>query len=181
MAVVVDPVQSTGGVVVMDAFRSIPMNLMAMNIEPRITTANQYFTKARASRMAKLRGLDKLYYNLNIDSVCVDEHEVNMLLKLRAYHWSRTLTMFDESCLALKASEKTDVDKKELGEGGFVTDHAITVSTLKKLASLTKLYKQQIVTHSAVSDDQFDIKSKYIGKLDAKDALKETTEELMSD
>ena len=178
---VVDPVQSTGGVVVMDAFRSIPMNLMVSNIEPRITTANQYFTKPRGSRMAKLRGLDKLYYNLNIDSVCVDEHEVNMLLKLRAYHWSRTLTMFDEPSLALKASEKTDIDKKKVEEGGFVMDHALTISTLKKLSSLTKLYKQQIVSDRAVSDDQFDIKSKYIGKLDAKDALRETSEELMSD
>ena len=60
-------------------------------------------------------------------------------------------------------------------------DHALTISTLKKLASLTKLYKQQIVSDRAVSDDQFDIKSKYIGKLDAKDALRETSEELMSD
>jgi len=45
VAVVVDPVQSTGGIVVMDAFRTIPMNLMAMNEEPRITTSNIYFTK----------------------------------------------------------------------------------------------------------------------------------------
>ena len=64
MAVVVDPVQSQGGVVVMDAFRTIPMNLVAMNEEPRITTSNLYFTKVRAERMAKLRGLGKLYYNL---------------------------------------------------------------------------------------------------------------------
>jgi len=68
VAVVVDPVQSTGGVVVMDAFRTIPMNLVAMNDEPRITTANKYYTKVRAERMAKLRGLGRLYYNLNIDS-----------------------------------------------------------------------------------------------------------------
>jgi hypothetical protein len=139
----------------MDAFRSIPMNLMAMNVEPRLTTSNLYFTKPRGSRMARLRGLDKLYYNLNVDSLCVDEHLVNMLLKLRAHHWSRTLNMFHEPSLAIKANEKTDLDKKELESGGFVTDHAITVATLKKLASLTKLYKQQIVTHSAISDDKF--------------------------
>ena len=98
----------------MDAFRSIPMNLMAMNIEPRLTTSNVYFTKPRGSRMARLRGLDKLYYNLNIDSLCVEEHEVNMLLKLRAHHWSRTLNMFHEPSLAIKASEKTDKSKKDL-------------------------------------------------------------------
>ncbi len=91
--------------------------------------------------MARLRGLDKLYYNLNIDSLCVEEHEVNMLLKLRAHHWSRTLNMFHEPSLAIKANEKTDKSKKDLEAGGFVSDHAITVATLKKLASLTKLYK----------------------------------------
>ena len=70
VAVVVDPVQSTGGIVVMDAFRTIPMNLVATMTEPRITTSNLYNTKARAGRMAKMRGLDKLYYNMNVDSKC---------------------------------------------------------------------------------------------------------------
>ena len=84
----------------MDAFRTIPMNLMAMNEEPRITTSNIYFTKQRSERMAKLRGLGKLYYNLNVDSVCKEEHEVNMLVKLRAHHWIRTLQMFHEPSLA---------------------------------------------------------------------------------
>ena len=32
-----------------------------------------------------------------------------------------------------------------------------------------------------MSDDKFEIKSKYIGKVDAKDTLKETTEEIMGD
>ena len=107
VAVVVDPVQSQGGVVVMDAFRTIPMNLVATNDEPRITTSNVYFTKARAERMAKLRGLGRLYYNLNIDSRCEDEHEVNMLTKLRADDWKRTLHIFHEPELAIKAAEKT--------------------------------------------------------------------------
>lgn len=114
IAVVVDPVQSTGGRVVMDAFRTIPMNLMAMNIEPRITTSNIYHTKARAEKMARLRGLDKLYYNMNVESLCVKEYDVNMLLKLRAQHWSRTLEMFHEPTLAEKAVQKTDKERKEL-------------------------------------------------------------------
>lgn len=100
MAVVVDPVQSIGGRVVMDAFRTIPMNLVAMATEPRITTSNVFFTKQKAEKMARLRGLDKIFYNMNIDSRCVEEHEVNMLCKLRSKHWSRTLSMFDEAGLA---------------------------------------------------------------------------------
>ena len=95
VAVVVDPVQSTGGRVVMDAFRSIPMNLMAMATEPRITTSNIYHIKPKAGKMARLRGLDKLFYNMNIDSHAVEENEVNMLSKLRSAHWKTLLQMFE--------------------------------------------------------------------------------------
>ena len=80
----------------MDAFRTIPMNLVATATEPRITTSNLYNTKPRAGRMAKMRGLDKLYYNMNIESKCVRDLQANMLLKLRAHHWSKTLQLFDE-------------------------------------------------------------------------------------
>ena len=164
----------------MDAFRSIPMNLVAMNTEPRITTSNTYYTKVRAEKMARLRGLDKLYYNMNIDSLCVKEHDVNMLLKLRAHHWSRTLLMFHEPTLAEKASRKTDKDKKAL-KGGFCTDHEITVGTLKNLADLSKLYRQQIVTDRPISDERYEVKRLYVGKVDAKEQLAEVTEDLMGD
>ena len=88
----------------MDAFRTIPMNLVAMNTEPRITTSNIYHTKERSERMAKLRGLGKLYYNMNIEALCIREHDVEMLCKLRSHHWSRTINMFHEPSLAEKAS-----------------------------------------------------------------------------
>ena len=169
VAVVVDPVQSTGGIVVMDAFRTIPMNLVATMTEPRITTSNLYNTKARAGRMAKMRGLDKLYYNMNVDSKCDRDLQADMLLKLRAYHWSRTLLLFDEARLSSKAAESQIA--KEKMKGGFCTDHEITVATMKKLADLSKLYKQQIVSDRPVSDDAFEIKSKYIGKVHAREEL----------
>ena len=40
-----------------------------------------------------------------------------------------------------------------------MTDHEITVATLKKLSDLSKLYKQQIVTSAAISDEKFEVKS----------------------
>jgi len=76
--------------------------------------------------------------------------------------------MFHEPSLVEKAAQKTDKAKKDL-LGGFLTDHEITVATLKKLADLSKLYKQQIVSDRPVSDEAFEIKSKYIGKVDAKE------------
>ena len=81
----------------MDAFRTIPMNLIAAMTETRITTSNIYNTKERASKMARMRGLDKLYYNMNVNSKCERDLQANMLLKLRSEHWSKTLMMFDEN------------------------------------------------------------------------------------
>ena len=62
-----------------------------MNSEPRISTGNDYWTKTKPDRMARLRGLNKIYYNMSIQSTCVDEHEVNMLQSLRAESWTKRL------------------------------------------------------------------------------------------
>jgi len=40
VAVVVDPIQSVKGKVVIDAFRTIPQDLLLSGSEPRITTSN---------------------------------------------------------------------------------------------------------------------------------------------
>ena len=64
-----------------------------MNTEPRITTSNEYWTKERPDRMARLRGLNKVYYNMNIESNSVDEREVNMLASLRAERWTKRLEL----------------------------------------------------------------------------------------
>ena len=91
VAVVIDPVQSVKGRVIMDCFRSIHMNNMMMNSEPRISTGNDYWTKTKPDRMARLRGLNKIYYNMSIQSTCVDEREVNMMQSLRADSWTKRL------------------------------------------------------------------------------------------
>ena len=78
------------------------------------------------------------------------------------------------------AAEKTQKSKEEL-RGGFCSEQDIAVATLKKLADMTKLYKQQIVTQIAISDDNFDVKNRYVGKVVAKKELAQVTEELMAD
>lgn len=79
VAVVIDPVQSVRGMVVMDAFRSIHMNNIAMRSEPRVSTSVQYYTKVKPSRDAKLRGLGRLYYNMTINAQTSDPLDVKML------------------------------------------------------------------------------------------------------
>jgi len=93
VAVVIDPIQSVKGKVVIDAFRSIGMNNIAMNTEPRISTNQTYYTKEKPSREARLRGLNKIYYNMTINSVSTDEIEVGMLNKIHSKGWAESLVM----------------------------------------------------------------------------------------
>ena len=123
---VIDPIQSVKGRVFMDCFRSIHTNNLMMNTEPRISTGNEYWTKTKPDRMARLRGLNKIYYNMNIVSDVVDECEVHMLKCLKAESWINRLQLVDD----------------EESQGDFEKDHANTVKSLKKLSELSKVYKQ---------------------------------------
>ena len=67
VAVVVDPVQSVKGKVIMDAFRSIDtQTMMATGAEPRQTTSNIGFL-SKPSLAALTRGLNKYYYSICIN------------------------------------------------------------------------------------------------------------------
>ena len=81
----------------MDVFRSIHPNIMAMGGEPRISTSNLYYTKEKPNKMARLRGLNKLYYNMVINAHSSDENEVRMLQKLKecTMGWSHLLQIQD--------------------------------------------------------------------------------------
>ena len=74
----------------MDCFRSIHMNNIAMNTEPRISTSIQYFTKPKPSQEASLRGLNRLYYNMTINTYTADSLEIRMLRKLHLEPWTRS-------------------------------------------------------------------------------------------
>mmetsp|Transcript_18262 Transcript_18262/g.19023 ORF Transcript_18262/g.19023 Transcript_18262/m.19023 type:complete len:313 (-) Transcript_18262:150-1088(-) len=69
-AVVIDPVQSVKGKVVIDAFRLVgnqqQMMLMQAPTEPRQTTSNIGFLK-KPTIQARIHGLDRYYYSLVID------------------------------------------------------------------------------------------------------------------
>jgi 26S proteasome regulatory subunit N11 len=129
VAVVIDPIQSVRGRVVMDAFRSIHMNNVAYNTEPRISTGNTYYTKSRPSREARLRGLNKIYYNMVINATSTDECEVSMLRKLKLERWTKSLLPLE------------DDHKERKVWDDFTKDEDSTCAQLKQLASLTKLFK----------------------------------------
>ena len=63
---VVDPIQSVKGKVVIDAFRSIDQQTMMMGLEPRQTTANIGHLQ-KPSHVALAHGLNKYYYSIAIN------------------------------------------------------------------------------------------------------------------
>jgi len=65
VAVVVDPIQSVKGKVIIDAFRLINPQLLAMGQEPRQTTSNLgHLTKPTIA--ALINGLNRAYYSMPI-------------------------------------------------------------------------------------------------------------------
>lgn len=66
VAVVLDPIQSVKGKVVIDAFRSIEQQVMMMGMEPRQTTSNIGHLH-HPSPVALMRGLNKHYYSIAIN------------------------------------------------------------------------------------------------------------------
>jgi 26S proteasome regulatory subunit N11 len=92
VAVVVDPVQSVKGKVVIDAFRMIQgqNQFMAMSTtEPRQTTSNIGFLK-KPTIQARIHGLDRHYYSLVIDWRKNDLEE-QMLMNLHKKDWTNGL------------------------------------------------------------------------------------------
>ena len=91
VAVVVDPIQSVKGKIVIDAFRTMPRQAMALNKNPRQTTSHIGFLNKPNAR-ALMRGLNRTYYSINID-YRKDERVEQMLLNLRRTQWHRGFDM----------------------------------------------------------------------------------------
>lgn len=89
VSVVVDPIQSVRGKVVIDAFRTIPEAMAMMQTEPRQTTSNTGFL-CRPTAQAVAQGLGRHYYNMPI-AYRKHEHEVRMLLNVHRKGWQEGL------------------------------------------------------------------------------------------
>ena len=88
VALVVDPIQSVKGKVVIDAFRNI--STMSLS-EPRIATSNIGFYK-QPSFMSLIHGLNKSYYSFNIEFK-KSKLEQRMLLNMNRKTWAENLKL----------------------------------------------------------------------------------------
>lgn len=153
VAVVIDPIQSVKGKVVIDAFRLIDQQQMMMKMEPRQTTSNLGHLK-RPSVQALMHGLNRYYYSMPI-SYRKNPLEHKMLLKVHRQPWLNGLTV--------KPFEKHEEHNTE---------------QMKSLVKLADQYTKSIQQECKRTKEENMLKN--VGKLDAKAHLEQETEEMMN-
>ena len=93
VSVVIDPVQSVKGKVVIDAFRLINPQTIMLGQEPRQTTSNLGHLQ-KPSLTAIIHGLNRHYYSIAL-SYKQNELEQQMLMNLHKKNWTDGLTVDD--------------------------------------------------------------------------------------
>ncbi|KFA64410.1 hypothetical protein S40285_01077 [Stachybotrys chlorohalonatus IBT 40285] len=154
VAVVVDPIQSVKGKVVIDAFRLINHQLLMMGQEPRQSTSNLGHLN-KPSIQALIHGLNRHYYSIGINyrKTALEE---NMLMNLHKHVWTEALEMDD-----------------------FRSDGAKNKERLERLVSLADGYEKRVKEETELSKEQ--LKTRYVGKLDPKKHLEDVGQELIED
>lgn len=151
VGVVIDPIQSVRGKVVIDAFRLIKPNFAGQ--EPRQTTSNVGHL-VKPSISALIHGLNRHYYSLNI-AYRKNELEAKMLLNVHSQSW--------RSGLATKAFEEHS--KKN-------------ALVMKQICKLVKDYDARVVEEGEKTSHEIMVAS--VGKVDAKRHLVEQVDELLA-
>lgn len=154
VAVVVDPIQSVKGKVVIDAFRLIDTGALINNQEPRQTTSNAGMMN-KANIQALIHGLNRHYYSLNIDYHRTHD-ETNMLMNLHKEQWQAGLKMHD-------------YEEKEHNN----------LEATQKMVNIAKLYSKRVEEEKELTEEQ--LKTRYVGKQDPKKHLSNTANRTLED
>jgi len=153
VAVVVDPIQSVKGKVVIDAFRTINPQLLMLGQEPRQTTSNLGHMN-KPSIQALIHGLNRHYYSIAIN-YRKNELEQKMLLNLHKKKWTDGL-LLENYEQHEKQNEKMINEMMELA-----------TNYNKNIVEEDKLTKEKLAIHN-------------VGKLDPKRHLQQNVEQLMT-
>jgi 26S proteasome regulatory subunit N11 len=156
VAVVVDPIQSVKGKVVIDAFRLIQTATLMMGMEPRQTTSNLGHIN-KPSIQALIHGLGRHYYSLSIATKRTPLEE-DMLLSLHNKEWTSALTL--QNFTAMDETNRKDVAfMKELAKG----------------------YCGRVKEETQGSMSKEELERRHVGKRDEKRHLGEAVERVMED
>ncbi|KAG8533590.1 26S proteasome non-ATPase regulatory subunit 14 [Bacidia gigantensis] len=154
VAVVVDPIQSVKGKVVIDAFRLINPQTLMLGHEPRQTTSNLGHLN-KPSIQALIHGLNRHYYSIGINYRKTGLEE-NMLMNLHKHVWTDALQMAD-----------------------FREEGAHNQEKLKRLVGFAEGYEKRVKEETELTKDQ--LKTRYVGKLDPKKHLEDVGQQLIED
>lgn len=144
VSVVVDPIQSVKGKLVIDAFRCMNQQALMMGQEPRQTTSNVGHLN-KPSIQALIHGLNRAYYSLPI-SFRKNDLEVQMLSNLGKRKWTGGLSL-----------------------PKFEHEAKASVETLSTIASLTSQYAKRVTEEETKTPEEVAIEN--VGKLDPKKRL----------
>ena len=153
VALVVDPIQSVKGKVVIDCFRLINPQWMMLGREPRQTTSNIGHLQ-KPSIQALIHGLNRHYYSIVID-YRKNALEEEMLMNLHKRNWTKGLTV-------------------ERFEDHKASNEAI----LDKMVKLTVAYNERIQQEEGKTVEQILVDN--VGKVDPKRHLQANVSDLMS-
>lgn len=153
VSVVVDPIQSVKGKVVIDAFRLINPQLMMLGQAPRQTTSNLGHLR-KPSIQAIIHNLNRHYYSINI-SYQHDELEQKMLKNLHKKVWTKGLVVDD-----------------------FEVHAAANEKTVKHMLDLAKQYNKRLEEEDSKTEEELAVIN--VGKLDPKRHLDASVNELMT-
>jgi 26S proteasome regulatory subunit N11 len=142
VAVVVDPIQSVKGKVVIDAFRLIAPQTLMMGQEPRQTTSNLGHLN-KPSIQALIHGLNRHYYSIGIQYRKTGLEE-NMLMNLHKEVWTEGLEL----------------------PGNFGDERKRNEEGLKHLVDLAEGYEKRVREEGELTKEQ--LKTRYVGKVDPK-------------
>ena len=148
VAVVVDPIQSVKGKVVIDAFRLIAPQTLMMGQEPRQTTSNLGHLN-KPSIQALIHGLNRHYYSIGIQYRKTGLEE-NMLMNLHKEVWTEGLEL----------------------PGNFGDERKRNEEGLKRLVDLAEGYEKRVREEGELTKEQ--LKTRYVGKVDPKKRASDT-------
>jgi len=153
VAVVVDPIQSVKGKVVIDCFRLINPQLMMLGQEPRQTTSNIGHLR-KPSIQALIHGLNRHYYSIAID-YRKNRLEEQMLMNLHKDSWNNGMSLQKFEDNAQKNAE-----------------------TVKAMVKLTKQYNERVKEEEEKTAEELVVSN--VGKIDPKRHLENDVYELMA-
>jgi len=152
VAVVVDPIQSVKGKVVLDAFRLINPQLMMLGQEPRQTTSNIGHLN-RPSIQALIHGLNRHYYSIAA-SYRKNDLELKTLMNLQKKNWMHGL-------ITQNFEDHANESEKQLAE----------------ILDLTKKLNVRLDEEAKLSQEQNQVA--HVGKVDPRKRLEKNIDETL--